>query len=73
MIILIICLHYLARKIKTENLTKMANNNRAVEMLSSCDDETVVSITAEKKEETQNNVDPWPLLQKVLQIHWRKK
>ena len=38
----------------------MANDNRAVEIHSSSDDERVVSITAEEKEERQNNVDPWP-------------
>ena len=51
----------------------MANDNRAVEIHSSSDDERVVSITAEEKEEKQNNVDPWPHLKNVLQIHWRKK
>ena len=36
----------------------MANNNRAVEIHSSSDEETIVFETAEEKEERQNNVDP---------------
>ena len=40
----------------------MADNNRAVEIHSSSDDGTVVSVTAEEKEERQNNVNPWPNL-----------
>ena len=47
-------------------------NNRAVEIHFSSDDETVVSVTAEEKKETKNNVDPWPHLKKVFQIHCRK-
>ena len=42
----------------------MSNNNCADEIHSSSNDETVVSVTAEEKEETQNNVDPWPYLKK---------
>ena len=42
----------------------MANDNRAVEIHSSSDDERFVSITAEEKEERQNDVDPWPYLKK---------
>ena len=46
----------------------MANDNRAVEIHSSSDDERVVSITAEEKEERQNNVDPWPHLKKYFKF-----
>ena len=35
----------------------MANDNRAVDIHSSSDDEIVVSVRTEEKEETQNNVD----------------
>ena len=46
----------------------MANDNRAVEIHSSSDDETVVSVTAEEKEKKQNNVDPWPYLKKYFKV-----
>ena len=46
----------------------MANDNRAVEIHSSSDDERVVSIMAEEKEERQNNVDPWPHLKKYFKF-----
>ena len=46
----------------------MDNDNRAVEIHSSSDDERVVSITAEEKEERQNNVDPWPHLKKYFKF-----
>ena len=46
----------------------MANNNRGVETYSSSDDETVVSVMEEEEEERQNNVDPWPDLQKYLEF-----
>ena len=46
----------------------MANINRGVETHSSSDDETVVSVTAEEKEERQNNVDPWPHLKKYFEF-----
>ena len=43
----------------------MANDNRAVEIHSSSDDERVVSITTEER---QNNVDPWPYLKKYFKF-----
>ena len=46
----------------------MANDNRAVEIHSSSDDETVVSVTAEEKEERQNNVNSWPHLKKYFKV-----
>ena len=46
----------------------MANNNGAVEIHSSADDKTVVSVTVEEKEETHNNVDPWPHLKKYFKV-----
>ena len=35
---------------------------------SSSDDETLFSVTAEEKEERQNNVDPWPHLKKYFKF-----
>ena len=46
----------------------MANNYRAVEIYSSSDGETVVSVTAEQKEETQNIVDSWPHIEKYFKF-----
>ena len=46
----------------------MANDNCAVEIHSSSDDETVVSVKTEEKEETQNNVDLWPHLKKSFKF-----
>ena len=46
----------------------MANDNRAVEIHSSSSDETVVSVTAEEKEERQNNVNSWPHLKKYFKV-----
>ena len=50
----------------------MANDICAVEIHSSCGDETAVSITAEEKEETQNNLDPWPHLKKYFKFIEKK-
>ena len=46
----------------------MANNNRAIEIHSSSDKETIVFVAAEEKEERQNNVDPWPHLKKYFKF-----
>ena len=46
----------------------MANNNRAVEIHSSSEEETIVFLTAEEKKERENTVDPWPHLKKYFKF-----
>ena len=50
----------------------MADSNRAVEVHSSSDDETIVSVTSEEKEERPNNVNPWPHLKKYFKFIGKK-